>query len=124
MITNVLDLDLYINVLDLYLFPPVLHCHSALLQLSLYNNTEVNKEQTWNLEDNWDCLGKILRLLKLPVHLFSRTVSWDLSSRRMATTHGWPMAHGTPHCDVHQDYENTTTGIKLKHPLEDVEYDL
>ncbi len=43
----------YINVLDLLLFPSMLHIHSA--QLQIYNNTEATIEKIWKtVEKVWN----------------------------------------------------------------------
>ena len=107
----------YTNVLDLYLFPSMSHRHSALLQL--YNNTEANKEQTWKtIETVWrDTLSsEVARSFVLAYRVMRLIIEENGNN-------SW-LAHGTPHCDVRRDYLNTPTGIKPKHYLEDVEFDL
>ncbi len=126
-ITNVIRRDYFIllpcrtgpytNVLDLYLFPSMSHRHSVLLQL--YNNTEANKEQTWRtIETVWrdTSSSEVARAFVLACRVMRLIIGENGNN-------SW-LAHGTPHCDVRRDYLNTTTGMKLKHYLEDVEFAL
>ncbi len=89
----------YTNVLDLYLFPSMSHRHSVLLQL--YNNTEANKEQTWKtIETVWKdtCSSEVARAFVLAYRIMRLIIEEDGNN-------SW-LAHGTPHCDVRQDYVN------------------
>jgi hypothetical protein len=98
----------YTNVLDLYLIPSMSHRHSALLRL--YNNTEANTEQIWKtIETVWKdtSSSEVARAFVLAYRIMRLIIEEDGNN-------SW-LAHGTPHCDVRQDYVNTPTGIKPKH---------
>ena len=106
----------YTNVLDLYIFPSMSHRHSALLQL--YNNTEANKEQTWKtIETVWKdtSSSEVSRAFVLAYRIMRLIIEENGNN-------SW-LSHGTPHCDVRRDYENTPTGIKYKGTLLELQYD-
>jgi hypothetical protein len=86
------------------------HRHSALLQL--YNNTEANNEQTWKtIETVWKYTSssKVAHAFVLAYRIMRLIIEENGNKNN-----SW-LAHGTPHCEVRQDYINTLTGIKPKH---------
>jgi len=106
----------YTNVLDLYIFPSMSHRHSALLQL--YNNTEAKKEQTWKtIQTVWKdtSSSEVCRAFVLAYRIMRLIIEEDGNN-------SW-LSHGTPHCDVRRDFDNTATGIKYKQSLRDLEVD-
>jgi hypothetical protein len=97
----------YTNVLDLYLFPSMSHRHSSILQIG--NNTEADKEQTWKtVQTVWKntSSSEVARSFVLAYRVMKLIIEENGNN-------SW-LAHGTPHCNVRNDYVNTITGIKPK----------
>ena len=97
----------YTNVLDLYLFPSMSHRHNSMLQIC--NNTEANKEQTWKtVQAVWKdtSSSEVARSFVLAYRVMRLIIEENGNN-------SW-LAHGTPHCNVRNDYVNTLTGIKPK----------
>ncbi len=99
----------YTNVLDLYLFPSMSHRHSSMLQIC--NNTKANKEQTWKtVQTVWKdtSSSEVTRSFVLTYRVMVMKLIIEENGNN-----SW-LAHGTPHCNVRNDYVNTMTGIKPK----------
>jgi hypothetical protein len=80
------------------------HRHSA--QLQLYNTTEATLDKIWTtVEDVWaeTSSSEVARAFVLAVQVMRLTIGEQGNN-------SW-LAHGTPHCDVRQDYTDTPTGI-------------
>ena len=100
----------YTNVLDLSLFPSMSHRHSA--QLQLYNNTEATLDKIWKtVEAVWSetSSAEVARAFVLAFRVMRLIIEEEGNN-------SW-LAHGTPHCNVRQDYKDTTTGIVPKSTL-------
>jgi hypothetical protein len=98
----------YTNVLDLYLFPSMSHRHSGAM-LQICNNTEANKEQTWKtVQTVWKetSSSEVARSFILAYRVMKLIIEENGNN-------SW-LAHGTPHCNVRNDFANTKTGIKPK----------
>jgi hypothetical protein len=68
------------------------------------------KEQTWKtIETVWKdtSSSEVARAFVLAYRIMRLIIEENGNN-------SW-LAHGTPHCDVRQDYANTETGIKPKH---------
>ena len=95
----------YINVLDLYLFPPMSRRHSELVQL--YNSTEANLERTWNtVVGAWRDTpsAEVARAFVLVFRVM----------RLFIDSHGNNafLSGGTPRCNARRGYYDTNTGIR------------
>jgi hypothetical protein len=94
----------YTNVLDLALFPSMSHRHSAELQIR--NNTEASLDKIWKTTLSvWDSTSsaEVARAFVLALRVMRLIVKENGDN-------AW-LAHGTPHCRVRQDFQDTATGI-------------
>jgi hypothetical protein len=83
------------------------HHHST--QLQLYNNTEATLDKIWKtVEDVWPetLSSEVARAFVLAFQVM-RSIIGEQGNN------SW-LAHGTPHCDVRQDYRDTPTAIVPK----------
>jgi hypothetical protein len=83
------------------------HRHST--QLQLYGHTEANLEQTWRtVETVWTetSSSETARAFVLTYRVME-----IITAER--GNNGF-LSHGTPHCNVRNDYIDTTTGITRK----------
>jgi len=83
------------------------HRHSSILQIG--NNTEADKEQTWKtVQTVWKSTSssEVARSFVLAYRVMKLIIEENGNN-------SW-LAHGTPHCNVRNDYVNTITGIKPK----------
>jgi hypothetical protein len=77
--------------------------------LQIYNNTEANKEQTWKtVQTVWKetSSSEVARSFILAYRVMKLIIEEN-------GNYSW-LAHGTPHCNVRNDFANTKTGIKPK----------
>ena len=77
--------------------------------LQIGNNTEANKEQTWKtVQTVWKdtSSSEVARSFVLAFRVMSLIIEENGNN-------SW-LAHGTPHCNVRNDFMNTITGIKPK----------
>ena len=83
------------------------HRHSA--QLQLYGHTEANLEQTWRtVETVWNETSS--SEVASAFVLAYRVMEIIIAERG---NNGF-LSHGTPHCNVRNDYIDTPTGIRRK----------
>ncbi len=84
------------------------HRHSA--QLQLYINTEATLDKIWKtVEDVWaeNSSSEVARAFVLAFRVMRLIIGEQGNN-------SWLVAHGTPHCNVKQDYRDTSTGIVPK----------
>lgn len=94
----------YCNVLDLALFPSMSHRHSAELQIR--NNTEASLDKIWKSTENVfnsTSSAEVARAFVLAFRVMRLIIKEEGNTE-------W-LAHGTPHCNVRQDFIDTPTGI-------------
>ena len=81
------------------------HRHSA--QLQMYNNTEATIDKIWKTVENvWNetSSSEVARAFVLAYRVMDVIIKEDGNNDFLS--------NGTPHCNVHRDYKDTTTGIK------------
>ena len=94
----------YCNVLDLALFPSMSHRHSAELQIR--NNTEASLDKIWKTTQsvfNSTSSAEVTRAFVLAFRVMRLIIKEEGNTE-------W-LAHGTPHCNVRQEFIDTPTGI-------------
>lgn len=100
----------YTNVLDLSLFPMLSKRHSGRLQL--YNNTEAATDEVWRVAKLvWDdtSSAEVCRAFVLAYRILQLIIDENGNNK-------W-LAEGTPHCNVRNDFINTTDGIRPSHEV-------
>ena len=83
------------------------HRHSA--QIQLYNNTEASLEKIWNtVETVWQetSSSEVARAFVLAYRVMEVIIAENGNNSFLA--------HGTPHCNVRRDFNDTTTGFSPK----------
>ena len=83
------------------------HRHSA--QLQLYNNTEASLEKIWKtVETVWQetSSSEVARAFVLADRVME-VIKAENGNNSF-------LAHGTPHCNVRRDFNDTATGISPK----------
>ena len=83
------------------------HRHSA--QLQMYGHTEANIEQTWRtVETVWNETSstEVARAFVLAYRVMEIIIEEKGNNAFLS--------HGTPHCNVRQDYIDTPTGINRR----------
>jgi hypothetical protein len=97
----------YINVLDLKLFPAMSKRHSVLLVVQMYSDAEASKDKTWRgAKQAWENCSSAM-VCRAFIHAFR-------IMRKIMEEEGnnsW-LATGAPHCNVRNDFIDTSSGIK------------
>ena len=94
-------------MLDLYLFPSMSYRQSEHLQL--YNNTEAKLDNIWEtVKDVWSdtTSSEVARSFVLAFRIMRLIIEENGYNSWLAT--------GTPHCNVRQDFIDTSNGIRRK----------